>query len=86
MAVDRVGDPPVLYVRQTLEGSIPSGGSAEWRVDWVAPGDTVGPVLLHLAANAADGDGTEFGDVVETLVARSDSPGRRGTGLCTEGR
>jgi hypothetical protein len=73
--VDRVGiavkdDTRVLYGHQRDAGSSVSGGTARWTLRWTAP--TSGPaVLFHVAANAADGDGSAEGDYVYTTARAS---------------
>lgn len=82
------GEPPVLYARQTLEGSEPvAAHEASWTVRWIAPEKPAGPVAFHAAANAANHDDSEFGDVIHRASARSEpetpardpAAGRRGT-------
>jgi hypothetical protein len=48
-------------------------GAAVWTVEWQAPAAPAHTVALHLAALAADGDGSQFGDVVRTAerIARA---------------
>jgi hypothetical protein len=48
-------------------------GIAAWTVEWLAPTAPAGPVAFHVAALAADGDGSQFGDAVRTaeLIARA---------------
>jgi hypothetical protein len=65
--------PPVLYARQTRAGSAPvAGHEAAWTVTWIAPEKPVGPVHFHAAANAANDDDSEFGDVIHRASARSE--------------
>lgn len=65
-------DPPVLYARQTREGSSPvAAHEAVWTVRWIAPDEPAGPVAFHAAANAANHDDSEFGDVIHLASARS---------------
>lgn len=82
------GDTAVSYARHTEAGSRPAGpDSAVWRLRWraeVAP--SCGPVLLHAAANAANGDASEFGDRIHTLEARTEPPARPGVSPPPEGR
>jgi hypothetical protein len=57
--VDSAG---VRYAQQTVAGTRLMGVEAtEWTLEWRAPRDG-GGVVLHLAANAANGDQSEFGD------------------------
>lgn len=61
----------VQYANQRTQGSAPDkNGVAQWTVIWTAPERNV-PVVFHVAANAADGDGTAEGDHVYVAVAES---------------
>lgn len=51
------------YVHHTEAGTQPGPDSASWTVEWTAPEDAA-PVVFHVAANAADGDASQFGDYV----------------------
>jgi hypothetical protein len=48
-------------------------GAAAWTVEWQAPAAPGHAVAFHVAALAADGDGSQFGDVVRTAerIARA---------------
>jgi hypothetical protein len=62
----------VQYASQREAGSRPSGeGAARWSVRWTAPAAGSPAVLFHVAANAADGDGSASGDYVYTTAAAS---------------
>ena len=53
------------YAGHTEAGSAPaSPGVAAWTVQWTAPAGGAGPVRIHAAANAADGDRSPIGDFV----------------------
>lgn len=53
------------YVQHSSEGTNPSGGNKNsWTVRWQAPNSIEGPVIFNIAANAANGDQSEFGDYV----------------------
>ncbi len=54
----------VRYVGHTRPARPGPGGEAVWRFTWIAPEESGAPVRLHLAANAANGDDSEFGDAV----------------------
>jgi len=41
-------------------------GRATWQVRWTAPDRLTEPLQLHVAANAANGDKSEFGDMIFT--------------------
>jgi hypothetical protein len=69
------GEPPVLYARQTREGARPEEpGSARWTLAWTAPEDPSAAVVFHAAANAANYDDSELGDVVHSGSVRSEPP------------
>ena len=54
----------IEYVQHTETGShITQGELAIWHFHWTAPGDR-GSVTLHVAANAANGDNSPFGDLI----------------------
>jgi hypothetical protein len=55
------------YVQHSKIGSNPVGKNKNrWTVTWQAPDSISGPVLLNIAANAANGDQSEFGDYIYT--------------------
>lgn len=56
----------IHYASHTKAGTPPDADArAIWRLIWTAPsGD--GPVVFHVAANAANGDGTAEGDFIHT--------------------
>lgn len=62
----------VRYAQHTLAGSaLDAEGRSTWSLRWTSPG-TCGPVTVHLAANAANGDDSEFGDYVYSLRLASE--------------
>ena len=64
----------VQYVGQKKAGvAIGAAGTARWTVEWTAP-QRGGPVVFHVAANAADGNGNAEGDFVYTASAESAPP------------
>ena len=72
---DRVGisdDGKVKYAVQKKAGStITTAGTATWTLAWTAP-SSGGAVMFHVAANAADGDGTTGGgDFIYTASAEA---------------
>jgi hypothetical protein len=70
------GEPPLLYARQTSEGSrLVASHKASWTLRWRAPAETGAPVVFHAAANAGNDDDSELGDVVHTTTARSGAGG-----------
>lgn len=55
------------YAEHTPEGrKTPADGGIAWELEWLAP-DPATPVVLHLAANAANDDLSELGDFIYTL-------------------
>lgn len=55
------------YVQQTPAGrEAARDGRIAWEIEWRAPASGV-PVVLHLAANAANDDLSELGDFIYTL-------------------
>lgn len=60
----------VHYGHHTVPGTTLSDpGKARWRLVWIAP-DTAAAVVVHIAANAADDDASEFGDGILSTAAR----------------
>jgi hypothetical protein len=56
-----------VYLQHTKDGLQPeSDGTARWVFRWIATG-IVGPVHLHVAANAANDDVSALGDYIFTL-------------------
>lgn len=73
VVVDTAGG--VEYLRHTRAGTAPvSPDSLRWAVAWQAPDVGAGPVAFHLAANAANGDDSEFGDFIYALEALVSAP------------
>jgi hypothetical protein len=61
----------VQYAGQKKAGSSVSAADAtRWTVEWIAP-DGGGPVIVHVAANAADGNESADGDFVYTAAIES---------------
>jgi hypothetical protein len=61
----------ITYASQRQEGSsLAAPDSTRWSLVWTAP-SSGGPVVFHVAANAADGDGTADGDHIHTTVIES---------------
>ena len=70
------GDAGVAYVTHTESGvETEEPGMARWELEWMAP-DTVAPVAVHVTANAANDDRSEFGDRVylSCVVIGRDAP------------
>lgn len=60
----------VAYGHHTVAGTAPTApGSARWVVEWVAPAADAA-VVVHVAANAANDDASEFGDLVYATSRR----------------
>lgn len=58
------------YASHTPEGTaVAVADSAAWEVGWRAPDDALARVVFHVAANAANGDDSEFGDHILTACA-----------------
>lgn len=63
----------VLYLSHAHSGTIPAArDSIRWTMTWRAPEKDPVPVVFHVAANAANGDNSEFGDFVYALERRAD--------------
>jgi hypothetical protein len=58
----------VTYAHHVARGTVPElPGEHGWTVEWTAPADAAGgDVVLHVAANAANDDDSEFGDQIYT--------------------
>lgn len=64
---ERVAADGVVYLQHTTEGRHASEpGVIHWSFEWQAPRDAV-PVVLHVAANAANDDLSALGDHIYTL-------------------
>lgn len=62
----------IQYLQHAFEGSnIEDESKASWEIVWTAPEDTSGKVIFNLAANAANGDVSAFGDLIFTREAES---------------
>lgn len=55
----------VEYIAHTEDGVAAPDGRREWTFEWKAP-EAAGPVALHVAANAANGDDSPLDDLVYT--------------------
>lgn len=75
---DRVGidtQSGIQYANQRAKGTSPAAdGTMRWTIVWTAP-LRGGPVAFHVAANAADGDGTVEGDYIYLASATSEPAG-----------
>lgn len=55
----------VQYIQHTEEGTTPTAeGTASWDIAWTAPDTVEAPITVHLVANAANDDASEFGDYI----------------------
>jgi hypothetical protein len=64
----------VQYAGQNKAGSsVAAGDAARWTIEWTAP-NRGGPVIFHVAANAADGNDSADGDFVYTANSESAPP------------
>ena len=64
----------VAYAHHTETGTMLNGESTtDWQVEWVAPAAGEAAVTFHVAANATNDDGSEFGDHVYAVEAESES-------------
>jgi uncharacterized protein (TIGR03437 family) len=56
----------IQYISHTLvgtrNGTVDKGSGVSFNFTWTAPDASAGPLVFNAAANAANGDGTEFGD------------------------
>ena len=60
----------VTYLQHTKVGTAArTSGEAAWTFAWTAPDS--GPVVFHVAANAANGDDSALGDFIYTAEART---------------
>ncbi len=63
------------YVEHTSRGTaLGTIGGMTWSFNWVAPSQDVGPVVFYAAGNAANGDGSPFGDKIFTTSTTSKAP------------
>lgn len=62
----------VQYIQHSPEGTEPNGSdTSAWSLRWAAPEQNKGNVIFNLAANAANGDASEFGDFIFTKEVES---------------
>jgi hypothetical protein len=65
------------YVTHSLSHvAAPSEGSMEWTFQWIAPATRDQEVVFYAAFNAANGDGTAFGDFMYTFKKGADTLSR----------
>lgn len=64
-------DGEVMYANHRQQGTaLAAPDSGRWSLVWTAP-STAASVVFHVAANAANGDGTAEGDYVHTAAVES---------------
>jgi hypothetical protein len=69
VAVENQGG--VQYAGQRKAGSsLSAADAAHWTIEWIAP-DHGGPVIVHVSANAANGNESADGDFVYTATSES---------------
>ncbi len=56
----------VGFVEHSFAGTTVAGDSARWVLRWTAPAASQGPVVFHVAANAANDDDSPLGDFIYT--------------------
>lgn len=52
----------ISYIQHGVGKVEAEGGEKNWKILWKAPTDTIQLVVFNIAANAANGDASEFGD------------------------
>lgn len=76
VAISTAGTPVVQYAHHTAAGAeLKKIGKTRWKIRWTAPSHGDGEVIFHVAANAANGDDSVFGDHIYTTEAISASVG-----------
>jgi hypothetical protein len=76
--IDVHGD--VQYANQRQQATaLVTPDTARWALRWTAP-ETSGPIVFHVAANAADGDESVDGDYIHTAVVEAAPSERQNTG------
>ena len=58
---------PLAYLEHTSAGTRPgTTGSAQFQFDWTPPSTNAGNIIIYVAGNAANGDGSPSGDHIYT--------------------
>jgi len=52
----------VTYLQHAIGEVEAEGGEKNWQIEWTAPDQNSGRIIFNIAANAANGDASEFGD------------------------
>lgn len=61
----------IQYIQHSLKGSkVNNQTSIRWKVKWEAPDSAAGNIIFNIAANAANGDASAFGDFIYTREVR----------------
>lgn len=55
-------DSKVTYVQHAVGMVEAENGEKSWQITWRSPGQATQPVIFNIAANAANGDASAFGD------------------------
>lgn len=64
----------ITYIQHSSTGAAPpQPGTGRWSFEWTAPSGAA-PVVFHVAANAANGDGLSRGDFIYTASASAAAP------------
>jgi len=65
LTIQHVDSSLVDYLNHTAEGTQPLYKKrTSWNFKWIAPSDTTGAIIWNIAANAANGDQSNFGDYI----------------------
>jgi len=68
----------IQYIQHTKLGSDVTGtNEGTWMIYWKAPSPSVGRMIFHAAANAANDDESALGDFIYTASRLAHSPGLR---------
>jgi len=60
----------VRYLQHAVGRTSVRNGAKRWTITWIAPGERSGDVVFNIAANAANGDRSEFGDWIYVKEVR----------------
>ncbi|HEX6133901.1 MAG TPA: choice-of-anchor V domain-containing protein [Longimicrobiales bacterium] len=61
----------VQYIHHLYDGTEPvAADTARWQFEWTAPAPAA-PVIMHVAANASDGDSSPLGDFIYATSAQA---------------
>lgn len=79
----------VGFAEHSFAGTTVAGDSIRWVLRWTAPAESRGPIVFHVAANAANDDDSPLGDFIYTtslttippLPAPQSPPGSRSAPL-----